>query len=159
MFIDSTIFVKWMSADKTSLSLEAAISGYILEKVRAGMKAFTTTLVKDEVLIWLSRYRIRELRKFLLSLRALGSLQIVQPTLEDEEIASRNFSKYPLGISDLINISVMRRLDISEIASTDRGFDEISGIKRVFEEFSLEDEFRSFSKRLISLGYKLDYKL
>jgi len=37
-----------------------------------------------------------------------------------------------LGISDLINVSVMRRLDISEIASTDTGFDEVSGIKRVF---------------------------
>jgi len=159
VFIDSTVFVKWMSAEKDNLSLEAALSGYALEKINEGMKAFTTTLVKDEVLIWLSRYRTVELKNFLLSLRALASLQIIQPTLEDEEVAIGNFGKYPLGVSDLINLSVMRRLGIFEIISSDKGFDRVPGVKRVFNDLFREDGFKRFSERLISQNYKLKYEL
>ncbi len=159
MFIDSTIFVKWMSAEKEGLKLESAISGYVLEKVRLGMKAYTTTLVKDEVLIWLSRYRIKGIKSFLLSLRALATLEIVQPTMEDEEVAVENLNKYPLGISDLINLSVMKRLGISEIASSDKGFDSVPGLNRIFEDFSHEKGFKSFSKKLSSLGYRLAYRI
>jgi len=76
--VDSTIFINWMSARKDRLSLKAALSGYALMKIRDGMRAYTTTLVKDEVLIWLSRYGSSRLKNFMTSLRALASLQIVR---------------------------------------------------------------------------------
>ncbi len=44
-FVDKPIFIKWMSAKKNKLSLEAAISGYILTKIMKGEKAITTTIL------------------------------------------------------------------------------------------------------------------
>ncbi|MHA1363070.1 MAG: hypothetical protein ACTSP1_11175 [Candidatus Freyarchaeota archaeon] len=32
-FVDAPVFIKWMSASKRNLSLEAAISGYILYRI------------------------------------------------------------------------------------------------------------------------------
>ena len=67
-FIDATIFINWISASRKKLSMEDAASGYILYKVDRGEYAVTTTLVKDEVLIWLSRYRASQMDKFIKSL-------------------------------------------------------------------------------------------
>jgi len=53
----------------------------------------------------------------------------------------------------------MRRLDISEILSADKGFDKVPKIRRVFEELKGEEGFRTFSEKLISLNYRLKYKL
>ena len=48
IFIDTPIFIRWISVDKNKVSLEAALSGYILYKINKGMKAVSSTLVKDE---------------------------------------------------------------------------------------------------------------
>ena len=115
-FVDATIFIKWISASPKTLSFEAALSG---------IPALTTTLVKDEVLIWLSRYRASKLEQFLDSLKTLASLKIVAPLQRHEEEAVRMYGKYPLGISDLINLSVMKSYNINMIYSADKGFDSV----------------------------------
>ena len=84
MFVDANIFIKWMAAKKR-LSITEAICGYILQKIVWGEKAITSSLVKDEVLIWLSRYRKPALKKFLMSIRMMPTLKIINPTLEDQE--------------------------------------------------------------------------
>jgi len=152
-FLDTPIFIKWMAAKKKKLSLEAAISGYILAKIMKGEKAVTTTLVKDEVTIWLSRYKASALPKFINSLRALVYLEILSPTLGDQEEACRNFGKYPLGISDLINLAVMRRKNINEIYTTDMGYSS-AGIKIIFHELSKDPDFKAFIKNLENKGFK-----
>ena len=152
-FVDAPIFIKWMSAKKKKLSLEAAISGYILTKIMKGEKAVTTTLVKDEVTIWLSRYKASALPKFINSLRALVYLEIISPTLSDQEEACNNFGKCPLGISDLINLAVMRRKNINEIYTTDTGYSS-TGIKIVFHELAEEPSFKTFIKNLKNKEFK-----
>ncbi|MEM5853780.1 MAG: PIN domain-containing protein, partial [Candidatus Aenigmatarchaeota archaeon] len=107
-------------------------------------EAVTSTLVKDEALIWFSRYKSSRLVDFLRSLMALTGLKIVEPTIGDELEATRLFGKHRLGISDLINLSIMRRLGIREIYSLDKGFDDIPDIKRVFDELRLEEGYKSF---------------
>ncbi|MGB9727591.1 MAG: type II toxin-antitoxin system VapC family toxin, partial [Nitrososphaeria archaeon] len=90
---------------------------------------------------------------------SFANLKIVNPTLEDEEFAAENFGKYPLGISDLINLGVMKRLNIKEIVSSDRGFDMVPEVKRVFEELKNENGFKEFSERMRNLKYKLYYNI
>ncbi|RLE68538.1 MAG: hypothetical protein DRJ34_02815 [Thermoprotei archaeon] len=158
IFIDSTIFIKWISVKGKEISLDEAISGYILEKISHGFNAITTTLVKDEVLIWLSRYRSSKLKQFIYALKALFSLKIVQPVLDDELKAVIEFGKYPLGISDLINLNVMKRLGINIIASSDRGFDEYPYVKRIYNEFQKEPQFKAFLDKLKSRGIKVRYR-
>ncbi|MBO3800626.1 MAG: hypothetical protein FGF52_06225 [Candidatus Brockarchaeota archaeon] len=46
---------------------------------------------------------------------ALTSLKIVELTVEDELEAIGLFGKHRLGVSDLVNLSIMRRLAIREI--------------------------------------------
>jgi len=157
-FVDAPIFIKWMAAKKKKLSLEAAISGYILTKIMKGEKAITTTLVKDEVLIWLSRYKASALHKFIHSLRALVYLEIIPPTLSDQEEACSNYGKYQLGISDLINLAVMRRKNISEIYTTDKGYSS-AGINIIFHELSKEPNFKRFIKKLKNKGFKPNFPI
>ncbi|MCX8188930.1 MAG: hypothetical protein N3F64_04405 [Nitrososphaeria archaeon] len=86
-------------------------------------------------------------------------MKIIHPTLDDEEFATENFGRYSLGLSDLINLGVIKRLKIDVIVSSDKGFDKVPGIKRVFEELRYEDGFKEFSYRMKSLNYKLNYEI
>jgi len=157
-FVDTPIFIKWMSAKKNKLSLEAAISGYILTKIMKGEKAITTTLVKDKVIIWFSRYKASALPKFIQSIRALVNLEIISPTLNDQEEACNNYGKYQLGISDLINLAVMHRKNINEIYTTDKGYSS-ANIKITFHELSKEPNFKTFVKNLKNKGFKPSFPL
>ncbi len=157
-FIDATIFIKWVTASPATLSLDAAISGYILYKISRGLSALTTTLVKDEVLIWLSKYRASKLELFLQSLRSLASLKLVTPSQEHEEEAVQMYGKYPLGISDLINLAVMRSYGIKLLYSSDKGFDAVPWIERVFEDLTREKGFTEFLEILKQKGIKMNFK-
>jgi len=156
-FVDATIFIKWISASPKALSFEAALSGYALYKISQGIPALTTTLVKDEVLIWLSRYRASKLEQFLNSLKTLASLRIVAPLQRHEEEAVRMYGKYPLGISDLINLSVMKSYNINIVYSTDKGFDSVPWVKRIFKELAQEEEFVEFLSMLKKKGIKFSF--
>ncbi|MEX2724004.1 MAG: PIN domain-containing protein [Candidatus Freyarchaeota archaeon] len=112
-FVDAPVFIKWMSASTKGLSLEAAISGYILYRIENMEPAATTTIVKDEVLIWLSHYKANALPIFIKALRSLYSLDIIPPTLEDQENAYNMYGKLFLGLSDLISSAVMKRLNLT----------------------------------------------
>ncbi|MHA1710287.1 MAG: PIN domain-containing protein [Candidatus Baldrarchaeia archaeon] len=126
----------------------------MLFKISRYERALTTTLVKDEVLIWLSRHRASALAKFLNSVRMMPNLEIVVPTMEDEKFAVENFGKYSLGISDLINLGVMKRLGVNEIYTTDKGFENV-GVKVVFSELKSESEFEEFLLELKRRGYEV----
>ncbi|MHA1664485.1 MAG: type II toxin-antitoxin system VapC family toxin [Candidatus Njordarchaeales archaeon] len=152
MFVDANIFIKWMAARKR-LSITEAICGYILQKISWGEKAITSSLVKDEVLIWLSRYKKSALEKFLMSIRMIPTLKIINPTLEDQENAVKMYGRYPLGLSDLINLSLIRRLRLDGIYTTDNGFKN-TNVRVIFDELTEEENFSLFVKRLEKNGYR-----
>jgi len=57
-FLDSTIFINWFKATKRDLvKPEVAGSGFVLYRMEHDEAALTSTLVKDEVALWLSRYK------------------------------------------------------------------------------------------------------
>lgn len=83
-FLDSTVFLNWFKATRRDLSKrEVGASGFILSKIEAGEPALSSTLVKDEVAIWLSRYKRSRLPDFLDSLQAYTSLKVECPRMED----------------------------------------------------------------------------
>ncbi len=157
IFIDATIFIKWMTAMKKNLSLESAIAGYVLKRIQDGEIAVTSSIVKDEVIIWLSRYRASKLSTFLRALRMMPTLKIVNPNFNDEEFAVSNYGRFDLGISDLINVAIMRRLNINEICTTDVGYKSV-GVRVVFYEFVDEPSFKDFLEYLISKGFRFAFK-
>ena len=149
-FVDTTIFIRWGQATPLEAlrSEEVSLCGYILAKIRDGEEALISGLVKDEALIWFSRHKASRLSVFVGSLAALTHLKMVEPNLEDELEAAKLYGKHPLGISDLINLSIMRRHGVSEIYSTDRGFEHVPTVKRVFEDLKREPGYRSFTLEL-----------
>jgi len=151
-FIDANIFINWLRASKRNISMESAISGYIINMLLIGEEMLTTTLVKDEVLIWLSRYRARKLKEFMRLLREAHGLIIVAPTIKDEEFAVENHGKLPLGFSDLVNVSVMKRFKVREIYTNDKNFERL-GFRVIFDEIVKTDEFQDFVRELRKRGY------
>ena len=149
-FVDAMIFIRWGQATPLEAlrNEEISLCGYILAKIRDGEEALTSGLVKDEALIWFSRYKASRLSDFVGGLAALTHLKMVEPTLEDELEATKLYGRYPLGISDLINLSIMRRHGVSEIYSTDRGFEHVPTVKRIFEDLKNEPGYHSFTLEL-----------
>jgi predicted nucleic acid-binding protein len=155
-FVDTIIFIKWGQAAPAEAAQDEKISlcGYILSKIRNGEEALTSTLTKDEALIWFSRYKASRLSDFVRSLTALTSMTITHPSLEDELEATQQYGQYPLGISDLINLSIMKRHRTSEIDTTDQGFEKVPTLKRIFEDLKKEPEYNRFVTKLKSRHLK-----
>jgi predicted nucleic acid-binding protein len=151
-FVDTMIFIKWGQATLAEAlkNEEISICGYILTKIRNGEETLTSGLVKDEALIWFSRYKASRLSDFIRSLTALTHIKIAEPTLEDELEAAKLYGRSPLGISDLINLSIMKRHGVNEIYSTDKGFEQVPILKRVFEELKSEPGYHNFVTELES---------
>lgn len=126
----------------------ALASGYILKRIEEGEEAVTTLTIKDEVCIWLSRYKAASLQGFVETLKGYTSLEITNPTFEDEEGAAHDMGRPRLGFTDLLTLSVMRRLQLEEIYSSDTGFDHVQGVKRLFEELQREPGYSEFKETL-----------
>ena len=148
-FVDASIFINWLKAAPIAVMDDiVATSGYVLYRIETGEEALTTVTTKDEVAIWLSRYRVTALRTFLELLSGYTALQIVTPSKEDQINAGKLMGKYRLGYSDLLNLQTMKRHGVKEIYSSDTGFDTAPEMRRVFDELREETEYREFLNML-----------
>ena len=149
-FVDTNIFINWLKATReTALRDEnAAISGYILQKIENGEEALTTVTIKDEVAIWLSRYRAEALNTFLELLQGYVTLEIIAPTTEDQIEAGKLMGTYKLSYTDLLTLTTIKRYSIEEIYTSDTGFDTIPEIRRIFVELKEEEGYNGFLDRL-----------
>lgn len=146
-FLDSTVFIDWFKAAKRDLLRpEVAGSGFALYRIEHGEAALTTTLVKDEVALWLSRYKRSKLRDFLDAIKSYTSLTIECPTLDDELEAERYLGAYNLGYLDCVNLAFMTRANIDTIYTSDRGFDGVPGVRRLLEDLTKDPKFAAFQK-------------
>ncbi len=146
-FIDSTIFINWFKATKRDLSKpEVIASGFILNRLESGEPALTSSLVKEEVALWLSRYKRSKLTDFFDSLQAYTTLTIEFPTMEDQREAERHLGSYPLGYLDCVNLAIMSRSHVNVIHTSDRGFDNVSGVRRILEQVFEDPEFTNFKR-------------
>jgi predicted nucleic acid-binding protein len=155
-FVDANIFVNWLKATPTTAVEDetAAISGYILHRIEAGEEALTTVTIKDEVAIWLSRYRAEALNRFLELLPGYTTLDIETPTPEDQAEAGRLMGKHRLGYTDLLSLRTMNRHNIKEIYSSDTGFDTVPDVKRIFHELAGQEGCNEFLSTLKDLSRK-----
>jgi len=149
-FVDAMVFIRWGQAtlDEVLRNEDVSLCGYILTRIRDGEEALTSSLVKDEALIWFSRYKASRLNDFIRSLTVLTNIKIANPTLGDELEATKLHGRFPLGISDLINLSIMKRYGVHEIYSSDKGFDQVPAFRRIFEELKEEPGYGNFIKEL-----------
>lgn len=149
-FLDANVFINWLKADPTTIleNETALISGYILHRIESGEEALTTITIKDEIAIWLSRYRAHALNKFLELLSGYTTLKITTPTMEDQVEAGKLMGRHKLGYTDLLTLRTMNRNSVEDIYSSDTGFDTVPNIRRIFDELSEEEGFKRFIREL-----------
>lgn len=131
-FVDSNVFVYHLAADPT----HGQTAKNLLEKIEAGEKSVTSTLVVTQVCSYLKWKERQNAIPLLLSLlKTLTSLQKIETHVLDFEEARNIQSELNLPWSmwdDIVIAAQMKRLNIKEIYSNDNDFDKIPWIKRVF---------------------------
>jgi len=131
-FVDSNVFVYHLAADP----IYGQTAKNLMEKIEAGEKSVSSTLVIAQVcsyLKWKRRQNIIPL--FLSFLKRLTSLQKIETHMLDFEEARSIQLQYNLPWSmwdDIVIAAQMKRLNIKEIYSNDNDFDKIPWIKRIF---------------------------
>lgn len=131
-FVDSNVFVYHLAADPTY----GQKARNLLEKIGAGEKSATSTLVITQVCSYLKwKRRQSAIPLFLSLLKTLTSLQKIETRMLDFEEARNIQTELSLPWSmwdDIVIAAQMRRLDTKEIYSNDNDFDKFPWIKRVF---------------------------
>jgi len=126
------VFVYHLAADPTY----GQKARNLLEKIGAGEKSATSTLVITQVCSYLKwKRRQSAIPLFLSLLKTLTSLQKIETRMLDFEEARNIQTELSLPWSmwdDIVIAAQMRRLDTKEIYSNDNDFDKFPWIKRVF---------------------------
>ena len=131
-FIDSNVFVYHLAADPD----HGKTARNILEKIEAGEKSATSTLVITQVCSYLKwKGRQDTIPLFLSLLKTLTSLQKIETHMLDFEEARNIQSELGLPWSmwdDIVIAAQMKKLNVKEIYSNDSDFDKIPTVKRIF---------------------------
>jgi len=131
-FVDSNVFVYHLAADP-SYGQKARD---IIEKIEAGEKSATSTLVIAQVCSYLKwKRKENAIPVFLSFIKGLTALQKVETHMLDFEEARSIQSQFNLSWAmwdDIVIAAQMKRLNLNEIYSNDGDFDKIPWVKRIF---------------------------
>ena len=128
-FVDTNVFVYVLTRDPRFFE----VSERILGRIEGGEEAVTSTVVVDEVCVFLEMHgRSREISEVLSSIRSYVSMKVVSFEVEDMAKASRLVEEYKMDWHDCLNVALMRRCGVEEVYSNDRHFDREEGVKRIF---------------------------
>jgi predicted nucleic acid-binding protein len=131
-FVDSNVFVYHLAADP----IHGQTAKNLMEKIEAGEKSATSTLVIAQVCSYLKWKRMQNVIPLFLSfLKGLTTLQKIETHMLDFEEARSIQSQLNLPWSmwdDMVIAAQMKRLNLNEIYSNDSDFDKIPRIKRIF---------------------------
>ena len=131
-FVDSNIFLYHLAADPNY----GQKAKDIIEKIEAGEKSATSTLVIAQVCSYLKwKKKENTIPIFLSFIKGLTALQKVETHMLDFEEARSIQAQFNLSWAmwdDMVIAAQMKRLNINEIHSNDIDFDKIPWIKRIF---------------------------
>ena len=129
-FVETNIFLYVITAHPDF----GPVAKEVLERIELGEQATTSSLVVAEVCAWLEYHGMRDkIDAFFKALESYPTLKKCETTYEDEVKAKELKSQYShLEFFDRVYLAQMLRLKLTEIYSNDRGFDKVTGIKRIF---------------------------
>lgn len=130
-FVDANVFIYALIK---SLREDYLIARGILKRIEEGEEAITSMAVVQEVVDWLEyNNRKAEVEKFLIALNSYISMKKVAITWADALEAIPYMEKYGLDFVDSLALQVMKRNGVKEIYTSDRDFDRVEWIYRVWE--------------------------
>ena len=130
LFIDTNVFVRHLTQDHADYSPKA--TAFFARIERGDLKARTAeTAIFEAVFTLERRYRAAKsvIREGLLPLIELPGLVI--PGKQRLRRAFELYVDRNLSFGDAYHVALMEQLSIEEIASFDRDFDRVPGIRRV----------------------------
>jgi len=131
-FIDSNIFIYVLTEDPEHYEKAKAI----LERIEKGEEVVTSTLVLEEIFVFLEgRKASQKIPKVFDSIRSYSTLRIEPYFIEDmtSAISLLKSLNFKIDWDDAIIAASMKRIRLDEIYSNDTHFDIIPHIKRVIQ--------------------------
>lgn len=128
-FVDTNVFIYLLTKHPKFFE----VSKRILGRIEDGEEAVTSTVVIDEVCIFLEMHGRRgEIPVALSSIRSYMSMKVVSFALEDMAKASQLVERFRMDWHDCLNVALMKKYGVEEVYSNDRHFDKVEGIRRIF---------------------------
>jgi predicted nucleic acid-binding protein len=136
IFLDANVFIYAYYKPKRELTEKQKEmkdkAKEIIKRINEGEEVITTVVHLSEVSNILKRaLSMDELYSLLIGLYSLDTVRIVDVTEEDYLGAIELMSELKMDPNDCLAVEMMRRENINEIYSFDKGFDEVRGIRKV----------------------------
>lgn len=128
IYVDANVFAfAVLASDKQGVSAQD-----FLESIEKGRHAITSALVLDELMWVLRKNRHPELIPNVIEdIYATENLEVKEVPAHIPLNALRFIEKHNLKPRDAFHAAIMEHFNISEIATDDKDFDKIKGIKRI----------------------------
>ncbi|MCK4475155.1 MAG: type II toxin-antitoxin system VapC family toxin [Methanophagales archaeon] len=136
IFLDANVFIYAYYKPKRKLTeKEKQMKEHAkdtITRINEGEEVLTTVVHLSEVSNILKRaLSMEDLYSLLIGLFSMDNVRIVDVTTEDYLGAIELMNELKMDPNDCLAVDVMRREDINEIYTFDRGFDGVAGIIRV----------------------------
>jgi len=130
-FVDSNVFI-YVLVKSPKDDYETAKR--ILQRIEEGEEAITNTAVIQEIVDWLEyNNRRREVEKFLTAINSYITMKKAEVSWNEIMEAIDDMKKYDLDLVDALTLQTMKRNNVNEIYTNDRGFDRVKGIRRIWK--------------------------
>lgn len=130
-FVDANVFIYEVTQSPKD---DFETAGKILQRIEQGEEAAISLPVIQEVIKWFEyNKRKKEVGSFLLYLNSYLSLNKFSATWDDFLHALDDMNKKQIGFVDSLTLQIMKQHEITEIYSSDKDFDRIDWVKRIWE--------------------------
>ena len=130
-FVDANVFIYQIMQSPQE---DYEISERILQRIESGEEAATSSSVIQEVIKWLEyNHRKKEIGNFLIAINSYISINKVSVAWENFLPSLEVMNKKQISFVDSLTLQVMREYKINEIYSSDKDFDRIDWVKRIWE--------------------------
>ncbi len=130
-FVDANVFIyQIMQSPKEDYE----ISERILQRIERGEETAISLSVIQEVIKWLEyNHRKKEIGNFLIAINSYISINKISIAWENFLPSLENMNKKQISFVDSLTLQIMSAYKINEIYSSDKDFDRIDWVKRIWE--------------------------
>ena len=130
-FVDANVFIYQIMQSPQE---DYEISERILQRIERGEEAAISLSVIQEVIKWLEyNHRKKEIGNFLIAINSYISINKVSVAWENFLPSLENMNKKQISFVDSLTLQIMSAYKINEIYSSDKDFDRIDWVKRIWE--------------------------
>ena len=130
-FVDSNVFIYVLVKSPKD---DYEIAKRILQRIEEGEEAITSTAVIQEIVDWLEyNNRRREVETLLTAINSYITMKKAEISWNDMMEAIGDMNRYDLDLVDALTLQTMKKNNVKEIYTNDRDFDQVKGIKRIWE--------------------------